>query len=80
LAELVQALEAHRAWVRDTPEGQARTRQRQSEAFTNLVRDTLVEAALESLGRHVEQAAERVARREVDPYSAASELVERFRR
>ena len=80
LAELVQALETHRAWVRDTPEGRARTSERQAETFTNLVRDILVEAVLAELGPEVEKAAERVARCEVDPYSAAQELIENFRR
>ena len=63
----------------DTPEGQARREARMREQMYGLLRETLVETAVAELGPMLDAAAGRVARREVDPYTASEQLVEAFR-
>jgi LAO/AO transport system kinase len=79
VAELVAALERHRAWTFETEAGRARREARLREAMLVQLRDALVDAALSALGPALEDAMRSVARREVDPYTASERLVEAFR-
>lgn len=76
---LAEKLEAHRVWLAG-PEGQQRMVQRQREQLRGFLREALVEEAAAALGERIDEAAARVLRREVDPYSASEELVAAFRR
>ncbi len=79
IVELVAKLEAHRVWLNDTEAGKSRRYERLREAMRTQLRETLIDAALEELGDDLNEAARAVARREVDPYSAAERLVATFR-
>jgi LAO/AO transport system kinase len=79
IAELAVMLEAHWAWLTGTPEGAARRRLRLREAMDAHLRDALAQAALASLSGEIERAVDAVDRREIDPYSAAEQLVAAFR-
>ena len=78
ISEIWSALERHREW-QATPRGLARTQEKLIELVRTVLRDALVDAAVEALGAEIEEAAMRLARREIDPYTAAEQLVERFR-
>ncbi|MBK8257326.1 MAG: methylmalonyl Co-A mutase-associated GTPase MeaB [Polyangiaceae bacterium] len=76
---LLGHLEKHRAWLSDTPEGQARREARLREAMRMQLRESLLEIAEHTLGQALDEAVARVAKKEIDPYSAAEELVAAFR-
>lgn len=80
IAELAAMLEQHRAWLTDTEAGASRRRERLREGMDALFRDALTHEALGALEGAIEQAVDAVARRELDPYSAAEQLVAAFRR
>lgn len=80
IAELLAMLEKHRAWLETTDRGAARRAARLRESMQTHLRDALVEEAMRTLGGAIDQAVGEVARREVDPYSAAERLVAEFRR
>jgi LAO/AO transport system kinase len=77
--ELRERLEAHRAWLGGTDAGRARRIERQKEQMVASLRDTLVQEAAAELGQAIDEAARRVEAREIDPYSAADELIAQFR-
>ena len=77
--ELVRRLEEHRAWLAG-PAGLRRVEQRQREQLRGFLREALVDEATAALGARIDEAAARVLRREIDPYSASEELVAAFRR
>jgi LAO/AO transport system kinase len=79
IAELAVMLEAHRAWLMETPPGEARRRERLREAMDAHLRDALSQAALAALAGEIERAVDAVDRREIDPYTAAEQLVAAFR-
>jgi LAO/AO transport system kinase len=79
IEELLTHLDAHRAWLAG-PGGQQRLVQRQRDQLRGFLRETLVEEATAALGARIDEAAARVLRREVDPYTASEELVAAFRR
>lgn len=79
VAELLVMLEEHRAWLSSTELGAARRAARLAESMHAHLRDALVEEALRTLGDHLDTAAAAVGRREIDPYSAAEQLVAEFR-
>ena len=79
IAELAGMLEAHWAWLSGTEAGAARRRQRLREAMDAHLRDALSQAALGALAGEIERAVDAVDRREIDPYSAAEQLVAAFR-
>jgi LAO/AO transport system kinase len=80
VAELVDKLGEHRAWLTETELGRARRLARQGEAMRTELRDALTDAALAELGGDLDAIVQAVARRELDPYTAAEDLVARFRR
>ena len=77
---LVDALDSHRRWLLGTEGGRERRRARLGEAMRHQLRNTLIEYADIQMGGAIDEAVDRVARREVDPYTAADELVDTFRR
>ncbi len=79
VAEVVGALDRHRAWVEETESGRARRRARLAEQVRESLREALIEAAVRDLGPRLEEAALAVEAREVDPYTAVEQLVESFR-
>jgi LAO/AO transport system kinase len=78
IAALVERLAEHRAW-QATDAGKRRFVQRQEAQLLASLRETLVESAIEALGSRIQEFADRVASREIDPYLAAEELVALFR-
>jgi LAO/AO transport system kinase len=79
VGELLRALEEHRVWLETTEHGAARREARLREALTTHLRDALIDEALRVLGGDVDRAAADVAKRAIDPYSAAEQLVTAFR-
>jgi len=79
LDSLVEALERHRAFLENTEAGRRRRAERVHQQMLAVLRDTLAEAAVASLGAEIAAAARRVEARELDPYSACDELIARFR-
>jgi LAO/AO transport system kinase len=75
MAQVVERLEAHRAWLA-TPPGQARRRERSKEELIARVREALSATLLERHRTELDAIAERVARRELDPYAATQLLVD----
>jgi len=77
LPELVKAIAAHHAFLERTGEKAARERSRARSQFLSLLRDRLLRAGLDRLERQkgkLDEVAERIARREADPYLLADEL------
>jgi LAO/AO transport system kinase len=77
MAQVVEALEAHRAWLA-TPRGQARRRERSKEELIARLREALSATLLERHRTELDEIAERVARRELDPYAATRMLVDEW--
>jgi len=78
-AELVDRLEDHRRWLYGTEAGERRRLRRLSEAMRQQLRNTLIEHADLQMGEAIDEAVLAVSRLEVDPYTAAEELLARFR-
>jgi len=79
IAELVAALDRHRAWAEGTEAGRARRAERLSEEVRETLREALIEAAVHDLGSQVDEAVRAVDARAVDPYTATERLVAAFR-
>jgi LAO/AO transport system kinase len=79
IAELVAAVERHRAWGEDTEAGRARRRARLAEEMRDGLREALIDAAQGALGAHIDEAVRAVDAREVDPYTATETLIGEFR-
>jgi LAO/AO transport system kinase len=77
--ELVAKLREHRTWLATSEAGQGRRRDRQLMEFSSTLRDALAHEVEGALGGEIEVLAARVARREIDPYSACELIIERFR-
>jgi LAO/AO transport system kinase len=77
--ELCARFDEHRAWLTSSEKGKARRHQRLGEAMRQELRSELLGAAEERMHDAIEEAVERVERREIDPYTAAEDLVARFR-
>jgi len=76
LAELIEAIDRHRAHLGATDEGTERRRMRAAAELETILRDTLLERLMQQVGRvEVEGVVDRVAAREIDPYAAARELI-----
>jgi LAO/AO transport system kinase len=80
VAELLAMMQKHRTWLTTTERGAARRAARLAEAMRSHLRDALVDEALRTIGPELDAAVAAVARREIDPYSAAEQLVAAFRR
>jgi LAO/AO transport system kinase len=77
--ELCRRLDEHRAWLYGSEAGKARKRARLSDAMRQQLRGELLAAAEARMHDAIDRAVERVERREIDPYTAAEELVRQFR-
>jgi LAO/AO transport system kinase len=77
--ELLSMLEKHRAWLNTTEPGAARRTTRLAEALRAHLREALIDEALRDLGDRLDAAVDEVARRAIDPYTAAERLVAEFR-
>jgi len=75
IAELLEALQRHFAWLRTEPAGQARRAERARGQLLALLRSRLSEVLLERQHAEIEQLAERVSRGELDPYAAVQALL-----
>jgi LAO/AO transport system kinase len=79
MAELVDKLRAHHAWVQTSEEGKARRRARLADEMREALREALIEAAASDLAGEIEEAVRAVDARATDPYTATERLVARFR-
>ena len=79
MAELMGALDAHRAWAQGTAAGRARRARRMGEEVREALREALIDAAVNDLAGPLDEAVRRVDAREVDPYTAIEALVAAFR-
>jgi LAO/AO transport system kinase len=75
IAELLSALERHRAWLNDTPAGAARRVARARAEIVTLLGDRLGAALLERQRDQIEELALRASRGELDPYTAVQSLL-----
>jgi LAO/AO transport system kinase len=78
IVEVLEKLEQHRAWL-GTRAGLDRQKQRSFAELTGLLRDTLARETVRALSGEVALLAERVSRREIDPYTACELLIEKFK-
>jgi LAO/AO transport system kinase len=78
LAELVAELEKHRAWLGTEP-GVARQRDKALAELHGLLRDALARETVRALSGDVAALADRVIRREIDPYTACELLIAEFK-
>lgn len=79
VADVVAALDRHRAWVETTEGGRARQRARLAEQVREALRESLIEAAIHDLGPEIDAATLAVDAHELDPYTAIERLVQAFR-
>ena len=80
VAELVQKLREHTAWLQNTATGRAQRSERLRLQLLAFLRDALAAEAVSALGVAVDEAARQVEARELDPYTACERLIERFRK
>jgi len=79
IGDLVEGMERHRRWLDGTEAGRERRVARLRVAMRNQLRNTLIEHADRVMGDLIDDAVERVAKRDVDPYTAAEQLLATFR-
>ena len=79
VAELVDALDRHKAWLDGTETGKARRRLRLAEELRETLRETLIEAATHDLGSEIDRAVASVESKTIDPYTATEQLLAAFR-
>jgi LAO/AO transport system kinase len=79
IAELVDALDRHKAWLDGTETGRLRRRLRLAEELREALRETLIEAATDALGGALDQAVLDVEQKTIDPYTATEQLLAAFR-
>ncbi len=78
--EVVEAIQQHRDYLVESGEKTQRERARMQSEVLDILRHTLLERALNNVaGERLEELIDRVAARELDPYSAARYLMERIR-
>lgn len=78
VAQVLEQLRLHVAWLRDTPAGRARSARRLRAELVALIREALSAAVFERYAADIERAAEQVAAAHTDPYSASRALVTRW--
>ena len=79
--ELAEAVESHRSHLASTGEGKLREVARSRAAFLSVLRERLLEEALDLIAAeqgHLDELAARIAAREADPYALADELAARL--
>jgi LAO/AO transport system kinase len=76
LAEVMQAIAQHRAYLNEHPEGQQRHRMRAALELELIVREALFNRLRQTTSAtQLDQLVEQIAAREIDPYSAAEQLL-----
>jgi LAO/AO transport system kinase len=76
ISELVEQLDAHRAWLLHSGEWAVRERLRAAHTLENILRAELTRRILARLpSTGMEELVDAVRRRETDPYSAATDLI-----
>jgi len=76
LDELMEAIAQHRVYLGEHPEGQQRSRMRAALELETIVREALFNRLLQAISAaQLEQIVDRIAARELDPYSAAEQLL-----
>jgi len=76
LEELMEALTQHRAYLDEHPEGQQRGRMRAALELETILREALFNRLLQTTNAaQLELIVDRIAARELDPYSAAEQLL-----
>jgi LAO/AO transport system kinase len=76
LEELLAALAQHRTYLDEHPEGQQRGRMRAALELETIVREALFTRLLQATSAaQLEHIVDRIAAREIDPYSAAEQLL-----
>src|SRR5262249_47779334 len=75
ISEVFDGLEAHRAWLETTEPGRARQAERLLAELESMVHDALHRKVAKGLRGELAPFAERVARREIDPYAACEAIV-----
>ncbi len=80
VAELVEAIEAHRQFVLGADGVGRKARERTEHTFMELLRERLASRALERAGDNgtLARLVERIARRETDPYTAVEEVLKKL--
>lgn len=78
-AELIEALDRHKAWLDSTAAGQERRIARLAEELRESLRETLIEAATHALVHEIDRAVADVAAKTIDPYTATEQLLAAFR-
>lgn len=79
VAELVTQLDAHRAWLSETEEGRVVRAARARRSLLAFLRDVVADVVLGEATPLIDELAQRVARRELDPYAASDELLAALR-
>ncbi|MCL2447756.1 MAG: methylmalonyl Co-A mutase-associated GTPase MeaB [Polyangiaceae bacterium] len=79
IADVLAALDRHRAWVDGTEAGRARRRERVAEEMRDALREALIDAAVDELGAEIDAALRDVDSHALDPYTATERLVDAFR-
>jgi len=78
ITELMEAIHQHRTHLEETGEKQRRERARMEKEVLDILRNTLLARALDGIaGEYVHELVDRVAARELDPYTAAQRLMQR---
>ena len=75
--ELMKALDDHRAWLKDTSEGQAEKRRRARAHALETLQSAVADAVLVRLGAELERIVDRIEAGAIDPYTACEELITR---
>jgi LAO/AO transport system kinase len=75
---VVAALDRHRAWAQETPEGAERGRRRLGDEVRDALGEALIEAASTALAPSIDRAVKDVQDRVIDPYTATERLVATF--
>jgi LAO/AO transport system kinase len=76
IAEVLDAVAQHRAYLADHPEGQHRAKVRAAIELETILRETLLQRLLTHIGPvELNRTIEQVSARAIDPYSAAEQLL-----
>ncbi|MDP9000281.1 MAG: methylmalonyl Co-A mutase-associated GTPase MeaB [Myxococcota bacterium] len=78
IADLVAALDTHRAWETGSEAGRARRRARLAEEVRDALREALIDAALDELADIIDAVVRDVDAHLIDPYTATERLVDQF--
>ncbi len=79
VVELIDAVESHRLYLEQSGNRQLRERLRAAASLRMILRDALLEQLLEDAGsENINQIVYAVAARQMDPYTAARQLINRF--